>query len=88
VLAPAHLEDVDLLAASVRKHRGLDARPASTGVPIFTVSPSPTMSTWSSVISLPTSAGSDSTLSFSPALTRYCLPPVLITAYIAHIPVK
>ena len=43
--------------------------------------PSLTRSTSSSMSSLPTATGSFSILSFSPAETRYCLPPVLTTAY-------
>jgi hypothetical protein len=39
------------------------------------------MKTWSMVICESTSAGICSTLSFSPTTTRYCLPPVFMTAY-------
>ncbi len=48
---------------------------------MLTDSPSPTMSTWSRVISVPTSAGICSIFNFSPLTTRYCLPPVFMTAY-------
>src|SRR3990172_1129989 len=61
--------------------RALTAAPETRGAPTLSASPSPSASTWSSTSSVPTSAGSFSTLIFSPALTRYCLPPVLMTAY-------
>src|SRR5690606_27963371 len=59
----------------------LTTAPATSGVPTFSWSPSPTDRTWSRVISCPMSAGICSTLSFSPAATRYCLPPDFTTAY-------
>src|SRR5206468_8318890 len=49
--------------------------------PTLSACPSPTRRTSSSTSSLPTAAASFSILSFSPAETRYCLPPVLTTAY-------
>src|SRR5258705_5769961 len=55
--------------------------PETTGAPSLTSAPSPTRSTSSSSFT-PTSCASFSTLSRSPSLTRYCLPPVLTTAYI------
>src|SRR6185436_7105107 len=55
--------------------------PCTRGAPTFTDSPSPSASTWSSTTSAPTSAVSFSTFTFSPAATRYCLPPVMMTAY-------
>src|SRR5210317_1602189 len=56
--------------------------PSRKGVPIFTSSPSPTMSTWSSSTVAPFSASIFSTFITSPVVARYCLPPVLNTAYI------
>src|SRR5262245_56094438 len=58
--------------------------PLTTGAPTFTPSPAPTRSTSLKVTVSPTFPGSFSTLSLSPAATRYCLPPVLITAYMRH----
>src|SRR6266511_3531424 len=51
------------------------------GEPILTSPLPPTKSTSAKVIFSPTSPGSFSTLTTSPSDTRYCLPPVLITAY-------
>jgi hypothetical protein len=80
VLATTHLEDLDLVVTAVGNHGCRDGA-GHHGVPILTDSPSPTAKTWSMVICEPTSAGICSTLSFSPATTRYCLPPVFMTAY-------
>src|SRR5215212_9689613 len=59
----------------------LTLAPATNGAPTLTESPSPTASTSANWIAAPTSACRSSTLSFSPELTRYCFPPVLMTAY-------
>src|SRR5579862_2328680 len=57
--------------------------PGTTGAPTC-VSPScETSNTRSSVTVAPGSAGSNSTSTMSPGLTRYCFPPVSTTAYIA-----
>src|SRR5581483_10783341 len=53
---------------------------ASSGAPILTSSP-PTKSTSGNTTCSPTSPASFSTLTRSPSATRYCLPPVRITAY-------
>src|SRR6185437_12016616 len=53
-----------------------------SGAPTVTASPSPSIITWSKSTLAPGSPASLSTTSTSPGLTRYCLPPVLITAYI------
>src|SRR6202171_6094868 len=58
--------------------------PDTRGAPSFPSAPSPTSSTSSSSFA-PTSCVSFSTLRRSPSLTRYCLPPVLTTAYIADL---
>src|SRR3954464_3469466 len=56
--------------------------PLRKGAPKETLSPSPAARTFSNVTSLPSSAPSSfSTSSLSPTETRYCLPPVLMTAY-------
>src|SRR5713101_1672963 len=55
--------------------------PSRSGAPSFTSAPSPTSNTSRSNFA-PTSCASFSTLRRSPSLTRYCLPPVLTTAYI------
>src|SRR6478736_2968668 len=56
--------------------------PLRKGAPTRTLSPSPAASTFSKVTLLPSSAPSTfSTSSLSPTETRYCLPPVLMTAY-------
>src|SRR4051812_29860688 len=55
--------------------------PLTSGAPSFTSAPSPTSKTSRSSFA-PTSCVSFSTLRRSPSLTRYCLPPVLTTAYI------
>src|SRR5665213_1950371 len=69
-----------LSAASIPRAR-LRAR-ALRGSPSVTAAPSPIISTWSKASLAPGSPSSFSTISRSPAWTRYCLPPVLITAYI------
>jgi hypothetical protein len=76
VLAAAHFENVHLVAAPV----GHDFR----GVPSATLSPSATIRTWLITISEPTSAASCSIFSFAPDATRYCLPPVEMTAYMVR----
>src|SRR5262245_23053213 len=55
--------------------------PLTTGVPTRTCAPSATSSTSSKVTAAPASAPSFSTRMVSPSCTRYCLPPVAITAY-------
>src|SRR5262249_23304539 len=55
--------------------------PPTSGVPTFTPSPSPTRSTSLKVTASPTLPASFSTRSRSPCATRYCFPPVLMTAY-------
>jgi hypothetical protein len=57
-------------------------RPATVGVPSVTLSP-PTTSTSPNVMMVPTSPSTFSTFSLSSAATRYCLPPVLMTANIS-----
>src|SRR6266436_5563279 len=59
--------------------------PDTVGAPSFTSAPSPTRRTSRSSFD-PTSCASFSTLRRSPSLTRYCLPPVLTTAYIGESP--
>src|SRR5262245_58917755 len=55
--------------------------PLTTGWPTFGVSP-PTRSTSSNVTLSPALPLSFSTRTFCPSETLYCLPPVLMTAYI------
>src|SRR5512143_720952 len=55
--------------------------PATVGLPTL-ASPSPPTSSASKDSFLPTSPSRSSTRSLSPWETRYCLPPVWITAYI------
>src|SRR5512136_575229 len=55
--------------------------PATVGLPTL-ASPSPPTSRASNESFLPTSPSRSSTRSLSPLETRYCLPPVWITAYI------
>src|SRR3990167_10072772 len=59
--------------------------PISKGLPTDSLSPSATISTLSSSMALPTSPGMISTFKVSPDVTRYCLPPVLMTAYINNL---
>src|SRR3990172_13154624 len=59
------------------------AAPATTGLPTF-ASPSPPTSSTSKDSLPPTSPSSFSILRRSPCETRYCLPPVRITAYIGR----
>ena len=54
---------------------------STTGRPIAAVSPSATRRTRSRVTSLPGWASSSSTSSSVPTSTRYCFPPVSMTAY-------
>ena len=58
--------------------------PATVGLPNFTLPSSPTASTVSKENSLSASAFSFSTKMTSPFSTRYCFPPVTITAYIIY----
>src|SRR5580765_4454279 len=60
------------------------AAPLTVGAPTLTPSPEPSRSTWSKLTAAPTSASSFSTRRVSPCATRYCLPPVMMTAYIGH----
>src|SRR5512135_3656721 len=55
--------------------------PATVGLPTL-ASPSPPRRRASNATFLPTSPSRSSTRSLSPLETRYCLPPVWITAYI------
>ena len=57
---------------------------ATSGEPSLTLSPSATINTSSKVTFFPGSTSSFSILSVSPSDTRYCFPPVLITAYITN----
>src|SRR5512138_3975617 len=57
--------------------------PFRNGEPILTLSPCPTSSTLSNSTLAPASAVSFSTRKTEPSLTRYCLPPVEITAYMS-----
>src|SRR6185436_3112718 len=57
--------------------------PLRNGEPILTLSPCPTSSTLSNSTLAPASAVSFSTRKTEPSLTRYCLPPVEITAYMS-----
>src|SRR3970282_190388 len=66
----------------------LTAAPSTNGAPTRTPSPSPSIKTRSTDTVAPTSAASSSTFTCSPDFTRYCLPPVWITAYMAGLPVK
>src|SRR6185437_11486379 len=56
--------------------------PAISGLPSFTSAPSPTSSTWPNSTVAPASASSFSMRSTPSLVTRYCFPPVAITAYI------
>ena len=86
VLATAHLEDANLVVLAVRHHRGDHSRAGHQGrADLAFPLPLPTASTWSSMISWPTSAAICSTLIFSPEATRYCLPPVFMTAYMSDL---
>ena len=58
--------------------------PLTSGVPTVTSSPSPTSRTRSNVTDAPVSTASFSMTSSLPASTRYCLPPVVTTAYKAN----
>ena len=80
VLPAPLLEDEDLGALGLLEHGGDDAGTGHERVPSCGASP-PTISTWSSSTVLPASPSIFSTLITSLGATRYCLPPVLITAY-------
>ena len=60
---------------------GLTVASSTTGRPIAASSPSATSSTRSSVIVSPGSTSRSSTSSSVPTSTRYCFPPVSMTAY-------
>ena len=55
--------------------------PVTYGAPIDTSAPSPIRRTWLNSTVAPASASSFSTRTTVPSLTRYCLPPVAMTAY-------
>src|ERR1700687_4386769 len=57
--------------------------PASSGVPVDTVAPSPTISTSASSTVAPGSPASFSTAVMSFGATLYCLAPVRVTAHMA-----
>src|SRR5262249_4745611 len=63
---------------------GATAAPATVGVPSTAWSP-PTTRTSPNCTTVPGSASSRSTRSTSSAATRYCLPPVLMTANISFV---
>ena len=83
MLAAAQFENADFLAAALRTTVAFTVAPLTNGAPTLTPSPSPSMRTRSKDTVAPISAASNSTLTCSPDLTRYCLPPVWITAYMA-----
>src|SRR6266446_2805030 len=58
--------------------------PATAGAPTITSAPCPTSCTLVTVTVSPTAPVSFSTSIVSPGLTRYCRPPVVITAYIPY----
>src|SRR5690242_1328852 len=58
---------------------------ATVGEPTSVLSSVETSSTRSSATSLPGSAGNSSTSTVWPGVTRYCLPPVSITAYMVWV---
>ena len=76
-----YLNEMSLGPRSRRTISALTAAPSTTGWPIEASSPSATSSTRSSVTVLPGSASSSSTSSSVPTSTRYCFPPVSMTAY-------
>src|SRR3989304_2166632 len=59
---------------------------ATVGLPTVTLSPSETRRTSRSSTRLPGAASSVATSSTLPACTRYCLPPLRITASITDLP--
>jgi hypothetical protein len=82
VLAAAHLEDLHLIAASVRHDGRLHLRARDErGADLDLVAVADEQD-FSNATAAPTSATSDSTRTCAPDSTRYCLPPDLITAYI------
>ena len=82
ILAPALLERDDLRAAALRQRpRPRPRRPRRSGCPSVTLSP-PTTSTSPNWMISPGSPAIFSTFNLSSAATRYCLPPVLMTANI------
>src|ERR1035437_8928817 len=56
--------------------------PSNIGLPTDSLSPSETINTLSRTMAEPISPEMISTFKVSPVMTRYCLPPVLMTAYI------
>ena len=63
------------------------AAPATVGAPTLTPASLPSASTSVKVTVAPGSASSFSTFSTEFGVTRYCFPPVRITANIARIPI-
>ena len=76
-----YLNEMSFSPRARRTTSALTAASATIGVPIEDSSPSATSSTRSSLISWPGSTSSRSTSSSVPTSTRYCFPPVSITAY-------
>ena len=66
----------------------LTPAPSTRGVPIFILSPSPSMTMSLKIICSPSSADSLSTRMVSSLETRYCLPPVFTKAYMAIVLIK
>src|SRR5262245_24591813 len=64
-----------------RTTSALTEAPSTTGRPIDASSPSTTSRTRSTITVLPGSTSSSSTSSSVPTSTRYCFPPVSMTAY-------
>ena len=81
ILAPALLEGDDLGGAVVLDDLGDHLGARNQGLPSLGLSP-PTMSTSVNSTLAPASPSSFSMVKTSLAATRYCLPPVFMTAYI------
>ncbi len=76
-----YLKEISFSPRSWRSTSALTAAPSTRGWPMVDSSPSATSRTRSSVIVLPGSASRSSTSSSVPTSTRYCFPPVSMTAY-------
>ena len=76
-----YLNEISFSPRVCRTTSALTSAPATSGRPIDESAPSPTSRTRSRVIVLPGSTSSSSTSSSVPTSTRYCFPPVSMTAY-------
>ena len=82
VLTTAHFKNAHLVVLALRHNGGFDSCAGHQGRSNLEFSAVADSQNLEITISWPTSAAICSTLILSPEATRYCLPPVFMTAYI------